>query len=402
MTLRDALIRLALHAGVSAHFECVGERALAGGWRVLFARHEPLAGMQRDKEIVVREVAHRGRTWCFDMHDGFIVARSAQRVARAEFERAQRCGAELAELETALSDAGHDAGVACERLASSDCDSDTRQRLYSKLSRALADSLDAAAAVTRVRDALHADAVPATPHKFVGGDWIVTAAGRASVQGNCLKPKLCMVMELASRKSLFHVLNREGLIIGWPQALEWGAQSAAGTATLHKHDIVHRDLKSLNLLVTQDWIVKVADFGLARFNNEGNLETLNKMRGTMAYCPPEAYFAQAFDYKSDVYSLAVIVWELVNRCLKGKYEAPFSEYKNLTMDFQIIIQVAKSHLRPTIPDRCPPAARAVIENAWVFEREERPEAAEVQQQLRSLIAAYEASPDEWDATIVPE
>ena len=92
-----------------------------------------------------------------------------------------------------------------------------------------------------------------------------------------------MVMELASRKSLFHVLNREGLIIGWPQALEWGAQSAAGTATLHKHDIVHRDLKSLNLLVTQDWIVKVADFGLARFNNEGNLETLNKMRGTMAY-----------------------------------------------------------------------------------------------------------------------
>ena len=98
----------------------------------------------------------------------------------------------------------------------------------------------------------------------------------------------------------------------------------------------------------------------------------------------------------------MIVWELVNRCLKGKYEAPFSEYKNLTMDFQIIIQVAKSHLRPTIPDRCPPAARAVIENAWVFEREERPEAAEVQQQLRSLIAAYEASPDEWDATIVPE
>jgi hypothetical protein len=37
-------------------------------------------------------------------------------------------------------------------------------------------------------------------------------------------------------------------------------------------------------------------------------------------------------------SLAVILWELVNRCIKSKYEAPFSEYKNLTMDFQIIIQ----------------------------------------------------------------
>jgi serine/threonine protein kinase len=38
----------------------------------------------------------------------------------------------------------------------------------------------------------------------------------------------------------------------------------------------------LNLLVTESWVIKVADFGLARFNNDGNLETLNKMRGTMA------------------------------------------------------------------------------------------------------------------------
>ena len=165
---------------------------------------------------------------------------------------------------------------------------------------------------------------------------------------------------------------------------------------------MHRDLKSLNLLVTQDWVVKVADFGLARFNNEGNLETLNKMRGTMAYCPPEAYFAQAFDYKSDVYSLAIIIWELVNRCLKGKYEAPFSEYKNLTMDFQIIIQVAKSHLRPTIPDRCPAEPRACIERCWVFERDDRPIAREVQAELRDMIPIYEASMEAWDATIVPE
>ena len=568
-------------------------------------------------------------------------------------------------------------------------------------------------------------------------------------------------MELATRKSLFHVLNRDNLNVGWPQALEWGAQAAGGTACLHQHNIVHRDLKSLNLLVTQDWVIKVADFGLARFNSEGNLETLSKMRGTMAYCvpecdeiltnrgfmnlaayeaaaaadrdgslrvasfdparnaltyeaprrvvvqpratrtlvefggaksgsgvgsrvtqehrmyaqvggkrapfkkieaghyfhdatldairqktaapagydggnrpssvaelldliggagnvtvraaaarahdgdsgddasvrlflelfgvwlcrsdadlrvvdapaaldswlraalttlfadrwsgvgaalavhdeqwnacfdrcvpsrraapwwmwtldaaavrsflrgvrrgaggsvltasvrfrdelvqlclqagytahfeqqqqqqqrrwavhwsdagalveptlrksrgevrerqytgrvwcftmpsgfiwtrrvlardggvvtaasrplltgqcPPEAYFAQAFDYKSDVYSLAVILWELANRALKGKYEAPFSEYKNLTMDFQIIIQVAKAHLRPTIPELCPQPVRDLIEGAWVFNRDDRPTADDLQGNLRQLIEVYEGEVVAWDAAI---
>jgi serine/threonine protein kinase len=96
----------------------------------------------------------------------------------------------------------------------------------------------------------------------------LTVPGPHAFVANGVAVHNCMVMEIATRKSLFHVLNRDGLAIGWPQALEWGAQAAGGTACLHQHNIVHRDLKSLNLLVTQDWVIKVADFGLARFNNE--------------------------------------------------------------------------------------------------------------------------------------
>jgi serine/threonine protein kinase len=73
---------------------------------------------------------------------------------------------------------------------------------------------------------------------------------------------------------------------------------------------VHRDLKTLNLLVNNEWVIKVrvlphvcvcasadvcaqlCDYGLARFVDEDNLETLAKLRGTMAYCPPEAYFGE--------------------------------------------------------------------------------------------------------------
>lgn len=79
--------------------------------------------------------------------------------------------------------------------------------------------------------------------------------------------------------------NNSGVKVAWPQFLEWGVQLASGVAALHNNDpqIVHRDLKSLNLLVSSQWVIKVCDFGLSRFSTTSNLETLAKMRGTMAY-----------------------------------------------------------------------------------------------------------------------
>jgi len=50
---------------------------------------------------------------------------------------------------------------------------------------------------------------------------------------------------------------------------------------------MHRDLKSLNLLVTSDWHIKLCDFGLSRFDVAENIQTMCKMRGTMAFCAPE-------------------------------------------------------------------------------------------------------------------
>jgi hypothetical protein len=56
-------------------------------------------------------------------------------------------------------------------------------------------------------------------------------------------------------------------------------------------------------------------------------------------CPPEAYFGERFTDRSDLYSVAVILWEMANRCIKGEYNRPFYEFPNLQLDFQIIIQV---------------------------------------------------------------
>ena len=70
--------------------------------------------------------------------------------------------------------------------------------------------------------------------------------------------------------------------VGWARAIGFCAETTLGLQELHKANIFHRDLKSLNLLVTQEWHVKLADFGLSRFNTSDNMDTMKQMRGTLA------------------------------------------------------------------------------------------------------------------------
>ncbi|KAK5575400.1 hypothetical protein RB653_010660 [Dictyostelium firmibasis] len=221
--------------------------------------------------------------------------------------------------------------------------------------------------------------------------------------GAVLEPKLCMVMENCSKGSLYHVMDNNSLDIGWERTFRFAIETVRGIECLHKWDppIVHRDLKSLNLLVNDKWEIKVCDFGLSRFNTGSNLETLVKMRGTFAYCAPEVYYGEQFSGKSDVYSIAVILWELVTRCINGRYERPFSEYKNLQHDFQIIIQTAKKNLRPTIPKACPESLVSLIQDCWDPNLENRPTCTDILSRLVTIENEYKNNAQTWNSLIVP-
>jgi serine/threonine protein kinase len=221
--------------------------------------------------------------------------------------------------------------------------------------------------------------------------------------GACLEPKLCMVMEFCGKGSLYHVMNDLKMDIGWDKVINLSKEMVRGVDCLHSHDpsIVHRDFKSLNLMVNDQLHVKVGDFGLSRFNTDTQKETLSKMRGTFAYCAPEVYFGEQFSTKSDVFSIAIVLWELGARCMKREYLRPYQEYPNLHFDFQIIIQTAKKDLRPTIPPNTPDSFVNLMKVCWSKDAKERPDCKEVLAKLDAMEKEYLEKKADWDSRIDP-
>ncbi|ELR13232.1 serine/threonine protein kinase, putative [Acanthamoeba castellanii str. Neff] len=131
----------------------------------------------------------------------------------------------------------------------------------------------------------------------------------------CTKPpKMCIVMEYMALGSLFDLLHNE-LIPDIPFALrnKMAYQAAKGMHFLHSSGIVHRDLKSLNLLLDSKW--NVSDFGLTKFKEEMNRNTAKEIQGSVHWTAPEI-LNEAIDIDfmvADVYSFGIILWELMTR-----------------------------------------------------------------------------------------
>jgi serine/threonine protein kinase len=146
----------------------------------------------------------------------------------------------------------------------------------------------------------------------------------------------------------------------------------------------------------------VCDFGLSRIiADDQNLTTLGKLRGTYAYTAPELYHGATFTTKSDVYSIGIVLWEMVNRLLAGKHDRPFAEYKDIQHDFQVIVKAATKKLRPTIPATCPEPIANLIKFCWHERQEDRPSCADLLVILEKLTNDYNANREAWDS-VVPE
>ena len=107
------------------------------------------------------------------------------------------------------------------------------------------------------------------------------------------------------------------------KVLEIAIQICEGLATAHEKSIVHRDIKSDNIMVTPKGLVKIMDFGLAKIKNSTNLTKIGSTLGTVAYMSPEQARGEEVDNRSDIFSLGVVIYELFAGKLpfRGEHQA---------------------------------------------------------------------------------
>ncbi|MEG0291353.1 MAG: Stk1 family PASTA domain-containing Ser/Thr kinase [Anaerovoracaceae bacterium] len=121
-----------------------------------------------------------------------------------------------------------------------------------------------------------------------------------------------IVMELVTGETLSEMIKREAPM-DYRKAIEITKQIAAGLSAAHKHSIVHRDVKPHNILITEDGIAKITDFGIAKAVTNTTIvdKTNDRVMGSVHYFSPEQARGGYVDEKSDIYSLGIVLFEML-------------------------------------------------------------------------------------------
>ena len=130
-----------------------------------------------------------------------------------------------------------------------------------------------------------------------------------------------IVMEFIDGITLKDYIDKVGAL-GWKEAVHYVRQILTGLTHAHEKGIVHRDIKPQNVMLLRDGKVKVTDFGIAKGPTSENLTMTDKAIGTVNYISPEQASGQSVDEKSDVYSVGIMLYEMLTGKLPFTAESP--------------------------------------------------------------------------------
>ncbi|XP_034431138.1 mitogen-activated protein kinase kinase kinase 13 [Hippoglossus hippoglossus] len=181
-----------------------------------------------------------------------------------------------------------------------------------------------------------------------------------SFKGVCTQaPCYCIIMEYCAQGQLYEVL-RAGRKVTPRMLVDWASGIASGMNYLHLHKIIHRDLKSPNVLVTHDDTVKISDFGTSKELSDKS--TKMSFAGTVAWMAPEVIRNEPVSEKVDIWSFGVVLWEL----LTG--EIPYKDVDSSA----IIWGVGSNSLHLPVPSTCPDGFKILMKQTWQGKPRNRP------------------------------
>lgn len=187
-------------------------------------------------------------------------------------------------------------------------------------------------------------------------------------------PNLCLITEYCKFGSLFLIIHNKRIILDPYHIKNFCLDVVKGMTYLHSRNIIHRDLKTPNLLVHENWSVKVADFGLSRERDRMDFIQTMTACGTPAWAAPEVLSFQKYSLKADVYSFGVCLWEMCCR------EIPFDKMPPA----KIIIGVATEGMKLPLPSSFPNEFKEVFAQCTSSDPPSRPEFTELLEQIEAI------------------
>ncbi len=186
--------------------------------------------------------------------------------------------------------------------------------------------------------------------------------------GATIEP-VTFIMEYCSRGNLMNLLMDSSISLLWEKRKKMLEDIASGMQYLHRQNpiIIHRDLKSLNILIDENWVAKVSDLGLSRFKAPTKSEKMTGQAGTYHWMAPEVINSQHYTEKADIYSFGIIMWEVSFRAI------PYDGMQPV----QIVAAVLGRRERPCIPPGAPKRVSILIQECWQHNPSLRPSFDEI-------------------------
>ncbi|KAG0227535.1 hypothetical protein BGW42_002894, partial [Actinomortierella wolfii] len=166
-------------------------------------------------------------------------------------------------------------------------------------------------------------------------------------------------------------------LLDWQDKTRLAHEIARGLEYIHQEDVLHRDLKSANVLLTRHMEAKLADFGLSWIRSTVSSSDLSmpsaaggRLTGTLGWIASELFETDRPPYstKSDIYALGMVMWEMAANCTR-----PFKDQDNLAL----VVQHVKRGGRERLPDDTPDEYREWVERCWHHDPGQRPDASKV-------------------------
>ncbi|MCW2951425.1 MAG: serine/threonine protein kinase, partial [Conexibacter sp.] len=175
-----------------------------------------------------------------------------------------------------------------------------------------------------------------------------------------------IVMEYVTGQSCAEILRERGHL-DVDEGVEVLTQACRGLDYAHRNGVVHRDVKPGNLMRSDDGVVKLADFGIAKATEQSSITQVGSVLGTAAYLAPEQARGEDAGPRSDIYSLGVVAYQL----LSGRLPYEATSLSELALKQQREAPLPLEDLNPSVPETLAQA----VELALALEPEGRPESA---------------------------